>query len=109
VFIDDYKLDMLRRQAASDAIDSVIADLTGHAQDPEKIGRRVLVLQFVLAKEKGFPKLKDLAERLGVSPARASAWVSEYVEVLEDARTVNRTPSGRDQIVNFPAREDAAG
>jgi hypothetical protein len=98
---EDLKMDFHRqvedRRIRSETIDRLVALLTKNAREPERIGQRVLVMEFILSREKGFPVMKDLAQRMGVSPARASQAVAAMYEEIEAARNVNGPLKGNDE------------
>lgn len=69
----------------AEAIKGVVALLTKNARDPERIGRRVLVLEWLLQDEEKIKSdsQKLLAQSLGVTEGR----VSQLVSAVEDALT----------------------
>jgi len=77
------------RKIRDAAMDWLIATVTKNAQNHATIGKRVLIIEFILEREKGFPKMLTLAEKLGVSPARASQAVAAFQEKFNEQRNVN--------------------
>lgn len=85
----DFKQRQREREIRERTIDYLMKIFTRNAQDPERIGRRVLYMQFILDNEKVFPSMKDLADRLGVSSSAASQGVAAMLEELEGLRNLN--------------------
>lgn len=86
---DDFKTRQREREIREKAIEYLMEIFTRNAQDPERIGRRVLYMQFILDREKGFPSMKELAAKLRVTPSAASQGVAAMLEDLEALRNLN--------------------
>jgi hypothetical protein len=59
--------------------------LCHNARTPARIGRRVLLLEFLYRADTESKKQKDLARSLGISAARASAALSELAQAMDDS------------------------
>ncbi len=87
----DFKARQREREIRERTIDYLMKIFTKNAKDPDRIGRRVLYLQFILNGQRGFPVMTELAERLGVSLSCVSRGVSEREAELEALK--NAKPS----------------
>jgi hypothetical protein len=67
----------------------VIGELLLDARDPERIGRRVLTIDFALRQEKAKLKQLDLAHELGVSPPTVNVSLVRTKELLSRLRKAN--------------------
>jgi hypothetical protein len=90
--LSDIEIRRIREQAIRD----LLRELTTLARDPERIGRRVLALEYRLNRAAKGELLLTFAKRLGVSSARASVAVSDAEATLFELRKV--TPSGTAQV-----------
>lgn len=74
--------DLCERQIRDETMKRLVSILTRNANEPETIGRRVVVLEWFLQDENSIQPLKqkDLAQRLGVTEGR----VSQMLSVVED-------------------------
>jgi Mn-dependent DtxR family transcriptional regulator len=77
-------------QGITDAtIRHVIAELLNGANEPDRVGRRVLMLDFALRQEKAKLKQLDLAKELQVSPPTVNVSLVRAKEILSRLREAN--------------------
>lgn len=75
-----------------EAIRALVKYLTRRAKDPERIGVRVLMLEYALRRRCGFPeKANSFARYQKLSPARVSEALTLIDAVLDDLETRNFT------------------
>ena len=60
----------------------LVFHLCKNARDPERIGRRLLVMEYQLQRKASSEKVIDLAKRLGVSQPRASKALADSEAAL---------------------------
>jgi hypothetical protein len=85
--------DIEARRIRDETVREVIARLRKGASDPERIGRRVLAWDYRLRQAATGEKLVKFAQRLEVSPARASIAVSDAHAALSEIVNVNTAPT----------------
>ena len=79
-----------------ETIRSLVAFLARGSSSAQRVGKRVLLLDFMLrAGEEDREKQKVLARRLGISEARVSARISDLARSLESLRTVSSPAESR--------------
>ena len=87
--------DLHERKVRNETVKMIVSMLTKNACEPDRIGRRVLVLNWLLQeKENVKPQSqKNLAQILGVSEGRVSQMLSAIEDGLEKIRIDGREKS----------------
>ena len=87
--------DLHERKIRNKTVKRLISMLTKNANEPDRIGRRVLVLNWLLQEEENVKpqSQKHLAQILGVSEGRVSQMLSAVEDGLEKIRKDGREKS----------------